>query len=757
MLREGQAISAETSTARPTRDREHGHPSELAAEQVRRPTGCVILAAGCGSRLARGGGVKPLVPILGLPLLERTIVTAAEAGLSEFFVVTGCQAPRVETFLSELALRRELAISPIRNDGWEAGNASSLLAARDILDGNFVLLVADHIFDPAVLRRLLGQRLEAGEIMLAVDFRADGGALVDVEEATKVAVDDQWVAAIGKQLPKYDALDTGIFLCSAGILPAFEASVREGDGSLADGVRRLAEQRRARVFGIGLHAWVDVDTARDLRKAKLLLAKTLAKPADGLISRTINRKLSGWLLTPLLLRLAPGISANQVSVLAFAAALGAAVAFVLGNPVIAGLVVQLASVLDGCDGEIARLKKERSPFGSFFDALLDRYADTFLFAAVGYFAWSAGDGSVLYGSWWRPAVVLVSVFAATGNLLVSYTSAKSVADLGYRYRGRFMAAGRGRDLRLFVLFLGGVLAPIDPSAILLALLYVAVATNAVVVARTWTSWRLARSAHPFAGVSAVVFDFDGTIADTMTFLTRLAVGMLTQHYPVEAAEARKRYLETVGVDFRSQLEELFPDHPVNDAVAAVFEAAKRAGLLDCPVFPDVAEVLERLDSRGVRRFICTSTTRELVVSYLHSHALESRFDDCLGYEPRLGKREQVKLILAKHGLAPGEVVFVGDAPRDHELLRGTGVRFVGVHRLFDALEFRRRGIASVDSLASLTSSWIRFERLVGRIEPCPRLLSRLDDAHRWTTPEHGGMISEPRAPEGEGVAPQTLE
>jgi 1L-myo-inositol 1-phosphate cytidylyltransferase / CDP-L-myo-inositol myo-inositolphosphotransferase len=716
-MREGHAISVERSTTRPACDRDLGRPHDLVAEKVPPPRRCVILAAGRGSRLALGGGLKPLIPVLGLPLLERTIVTASEAGLSEFFVVTGCQAPRVEAFLSELALRRNLAISAIRNEAWEAGNASSLLAARHVLDGDFVLLVADHVFDPAIPRRLLGQRLEEGEIMLAVDFRVDDSALVDVEEATKVAVHGQWVAAIGKQLREYDALDTGIFLCSPAILPAFEASIRAGDGSLAGGVRRLAEQHRARVLGVGGHPWVDVDTARDLRKARLLLAKSLAKPDDGLISRTINRKLSGRLLTPLLLRLAPAVSANQVSALAFAVALGAAAAFLLGNPVIGGLVVQLASILDGCDGEIARLKKEQSRFGSFFDALLDRYADTFLLATAGYYAWSAGDQSVLFGSWWSPTVVLLSVLAATGNLLVSYTSAKSVADLGYRYRGRFMAAGRGRDLRLFVLFLGGVLASIDPSAVLLALLFVALATNAVVAARTWTSWRLAQPAHPFAGASAVVFDFDGTVADTMPFLTRLAVELLTEHYPVEVAKARKRYLETVGVDFRSQLEELFPGHPENDAVAAAFEAAKPAGILDCPVFPDVVEVLELLDRRGVRRFVCSSTTREIVVSYIQRSALESRFDDCLGYEAGLGKREQVELILAKHELEPGEVVFVGDAPRDHELLSGTGVRFVGLHRLFDAREFRRRGIASVDGLAGLTRSWTRFERLGRRTEP----------------------------------------
>jgi 1L-myo-inositol 1-phosphate cytidylyltransferase / CDP-L-myo-inositol myo-inositolphosphotransferase len=270
---------------------------------TRPPMRCVILAAGRGSRLAGGAGPKPLLPVLGLPLLERTIVTASEAGLSEFFVVTGCQAPRVESLA--LRLRRNLEVSAIRNEAWEAGNASSLLAARHVLDEDFVLLVADHVFDPAILRRLLGQQLEEGEIVLAVDFRVDDDAPVDVEDATKVAVRGQWVAAVGKELREYDAFDTGVFLCSPAILPAFEASIRDGDDSLAGGVRRLAKQRRARVLDIGGHSWVDIATPGDLRKARLLLSGSLAKPDDGLISRTFNRRLSGRLLTPLFLRLAP--------------------------------------------------------------------------------------------------------------------------------------------------------------------------------------------------------------------------------------------------------------------------------------------------------------------------------------------------------------------------------------------------------------------------------------------------------------------
>jgi NDP-sugar pyrophosphorylase family protein len=50
---------------------------------------CLIIAAGKGSRLRQQGDSKPLIPILGLPLIERVIRSAIEAGADDFYVVTG--------------------------------------------------------------------------------------------------------------------------------------------------------------------------------------------------------------------------------------------------------------------------------------------------------------------------------------------------------------------------------------------------------------------------------------------------------------------------------------------------------------------------------------------------------------------------------------------------------------------------------------------------------------------------------------------
>ena len=74
---------------------------------------CLILAAGRGSRLSEEGIAKPLLRVAGLPLIERTILTAHQAGLQDFYIVAGYGAERFKQFLSELPLRRDLKLAPV--------------------------------------------------------------------------------------------------------------------------------------------------------------------------------------------------------------------------------------------------------------------------------------------------------------------------------------------------------------------------------------------------------------------------------------------------------------------------------------------------------------------------------------------------------------------------------------------------------------------------------------------------------------------
>ena len=115
---------------------------------------CLILAAGEGDRMGRLCDSKPLLHVAGLPLIERSIATMQQAGISEFYVVTGHAADKVESFLRELSQRRSVRITSIRNPNWRLGNGSSLVSARESLNGPFVLTMADHLFDEAIVKLL---------------------------------------------------------------------------------------------------------------------------------------------------------------------------------------------------------------------------------------------------------------------------------------------------------------------------------------------------------------------------------------------------------------------------------------------------------------------------------------------------------------------------------------------------------------------------------------------------------------------------
>jgi 1L-myo-inositol 1-phosphate cytidylyltransferase len=130
---------------------------------------CLIIAAGQGIRLQSKGAVKPLAPLLGVPLIERVIRSAMEGGADEFYVITGYEGEQVSYFLQQLAKRLNVAITLIQNDDWQKENGISVLKARDVMTEPFLLLMADHLFDPAIIRSLQEQPLNEGEVLLAVD------------------------------------------------------------------------------------------------------------------------------------------------------------------------------------------------------------------------------------------------------------------------------------------------------------------------------------------------------------------------------------------------------------------------------------------------------------------------------------------------------------------------------------------------------------------------------------------------------------
>jgi len=658
---------------------------------------------------------KPLVKIAGLPLIERVILTAREASLADFIVVTGYQAERLEVFLANLGRRRGLRITCIRNPNWETGNGISLLQAKEAIGENeFALLMGDHVVDKSVIEAVLHEPLGEFDVALAVDSGVTENRWVDHDDVTRVQVHNGRVEAIGKGLTSFNAFDTGVFRCRPAVFGAAETCAREGRASLTDAICHLVRDQRVRALDVRGSFWVDTDTPSDARKAERVVYEHVGKPRDGFVSQRLNRRLSTRLLTPLLLRLRNNITPNQVSLLGFAVSLLACMSFFLRQPFPGGALVHLASLLDGSDGEVARLKKQESRFGGFFDAVLDRYGDGFILFSMFYYAYTSAAIAALLGPFAKAVLLAAAILALAGNFMVSYTSTKSVTDLGYEYRGGWLAAGRGRDLRLLVLAIGGVGAAVHPVSVLCALVIVATLTTAIVSCRTWISWDHARGCAPFGDrpLRAVILDFDGTVANTMGYLSDLAVDLITRNYDVTAAEALSNYLATSGLDFGSQIERMFPKHASNSHIVTAMEEQKRCGLLVSSTFADVAPALRFFKDRGVSLFICSSTRQELVREFVSGAGLDDLVDAAFGYDAGLAKDRQIESILREYHLSPSDVILVGDSFADYDFARTAGVRFVGLARMFSVADFRRRGIVSVSNLFELTRLYERWDGLI---------------------------------------------
>ena len=231
---------------------------------------CLIIAAGKGSRMAARGDSKPLVPLGGIPLIERVILTVMEAGVAEFYVVTGYNGDKIRERLTAFSQKHPAAIDFIHNEQWEKQNGISVLCSRGKLREPFFLLMSDHLFDVAIINELQAEGIGEGEVKLAVDKRINNNPLVDLDDVTKVLVEKGRIRDIGKTIPKYNAFDTGIFLCTPALFYALEESIADGDSSLSGGIRQMARKQKAHVFDIGNRSWIDIDDDAAFTKAQEL-------------------------------------------------------------------------------------------------------------------------------------------------------------------------------------------------------------------------------------------------------------------------------------------------------------------------------------------------------------------------------------------------------------------------------------------------------------------------------------------------------
>lgn len=163
---------------------------------------------------------------------------------------------------------------------------------------------------------------------------------------------------------------------------------------------------------------------------------------EGYVSRYLNRRISEPFAR---LLVKTPVTPNQVTMAAFGIAVISLVSFLLGQNIVAGLLVQISSIVDGIDGSLARRKGMSSTFGGFLDSVLDRYADALV--VLGLTMWSLANETY-------PGIWIAGFLAITGTFCISYTRARiGTNDL---FDHGFQSGAASRDIRLLIIAIGAI-------------------------------------------------------------------------------------------------------------------------------------------------------------------------------------------------------------------------------------------------------------------------------------------------------------
>ena len=223
----------------------------------------VILAGGVGSRLGKFTKDCPkcLLRVGDKTIVRRQLEALSDNGIGPILIVLGYKADMIR---EEVGERAEFIV----NERFEETNSLySLWLAREWVDGPFMLLNSDLVFDPEILHLLL---VEDGNL-IAYDSTASRG-----REQTKIALRDRRVLDLGKDLPAGAARGESLGLLrfdSEGAKILFN----HADEQIAAGFEKSWVTEAVRsccqmipIYGVNVAGlpWAEVDFPQDLEEAR---------------------------------------------------------------------------------------------------------------------------------------------------------------------------------------------------------------------------------------------------------------------------------------------------------------------------------------------------------------------------------------------------------------------------------------------------------------------------------------------------------
>ena len=238
----------------------------------------VILAAGKNTRLDRGIP-KSLVTLNDETLMSRHIRIFKKHGVKKFCIISGYSAEKLQEVLPKLKNTHDADITILHNERFDLENGFSVFRAKEWVEENkmedFFLTMGDHIFDPGFVGEFI-KKSSGSEttLQLAVDMPGESNNHIDIEDVTKVQVDEGGrIDSIGKTIPEYNRYDTGLFRLKSEVFDVFQKSFDQEEYTISESVSKLIESSEAKSILVEGYTWNDVDNPDDLQSTIELMGQ----------------------------------------------------------------------------------------------------------------------------------------------------------------------------------------------------------------------------------------------------------------------------------------------------------------------------------------------------------------------------------------------------------------------------------------------------------------------------------------------------
>jgi phosphoglycolate phosphatase-like HAD superfamily hydrolase len=200
-----------------------------------------------------------------------------------------------------------------------------------------------------------------------------------------------------------------------------------------------------------------------------------------------------------------------------------------------------------------------------------------------------------------------------------------------------------------------------------------------------------------------IFDFDGTLVDTMGGFADIAGRVINKFHPaISFGEARRRYLETSGIPFFQQLEIICANDPTNPKKAEIFEEEKKTGFFGENFSQDVKKTVSSLRKEGKVVGVSSNNFQELVDRFVAKEDL--KFDLVLGFKKGFEKgKDHFQFFMKRYNLDSDSIVFVGDSLKDAERALTNGITFIGLCGTFTSEDFKNfnRSIKTIKNISEI--------------------------------------------------------